>query len=227
MRIVVLGVAVTSVVAGAAGCGEDEGRRVAPDTGIDQQPAALTNQTHALVAFHAIGNANGFLCQLDGAGPVNCSSPYQADVTDGDHSFQVTAKFNTAVDATAATAFWKVDTVAPDTTIVSGPPALDNSVAPELTFEGTDAGGAVTFECSLDDAAFTACHSPTTVPVTDGNRRYRVRAVDAAGNVDPSPATTFATRPFASTTSTGHSLPCRPARPRSPSPRRAASQASG
>jgi hypothetical protein len=46
-----------------------------------------------------------------------------------------------------------------------------------------------TFECSLDDAAFTTCVSPQSyagLPV--GGHTFQVRAVDAAGTADPTPA---------------------------------------
>ncbi len=47
-----------------------------------------------------------------------------------------------------------------------------------------------TFNCSLDAAAFAACTSPQTYSgLTNGSHTFQVRAVDAAGNVDPTPAT--------------------------------------
>jgi hypothetical protein len=186
MRDVVLGVALLSL---AACSSDDASRRRPPDTAIDNSPPALTNQRHLVIAFHANGTANRFICHLDGT-TGSCLSPFETDVADGEHTFQVAAALNTAIDDTPATVTWRVDTVPPDTTIVTAPPSLDNSLAPEFTFQGTDDRGAVTFECALDDGAFTACSSPATVAVTDGDHRYQVRAVDAAGNPDPTPATT-------------------------------------
>ncbi|HEY0986961.1 MAG TPA: Ig-like domain-containing protein, partial [Kofleriaceae bacterium] len=148
----------------------------------------MTNQSHVRITFHALGLSDRFTCQLDSNTPAPCASPFEADVADGDHRFEVAAAIGTSADVSPAITTWTVDTVPPDTAIVSGPPALDNSLAPEFTFQGTDNRGAVTFECALDDGAFAACTSPSTVAVTDGNRRYSVRAVDAAGNRDPSPA---------------------------------------
>jgi hypothetical protein len=44
-------------------------------------------------------------------------------------------------------------------------------------------------ECSLDGGAFAACAIPfTTPPLAEGPHRLDVRAVDAAGNVEPQPA---------------------------------------
>jgi hypothetical protein len=174
----------------AAGCSDGGGaRQLPPDTQIDDHPAAITNQGHARVTFHAAGRADGFTCQLDATPAAPCASPFEIDLGDGEHTLRVAAALDDAIDTTPATATWRIDTVPPETAIASGPPPLDNSQAPEFAFSGTDdQAGAVSFECSLDDAAFTACTTPATAAVTDGNHRYRVRAVDAAGNVDPTPA---------------------------------------
>jgi Ca2+-binding RTX toxin-like protein len=80
------------------------------------------------------------------------------------------------------------DSTAPDTTIDSGPPVSTNDPTPTLDFNSSDAGS--TFECSLDGALFAACTPPlTTGTLPDGPHTFDVRAKDAAGNLDASPAT--------------------------------------
>jgi hypothetical protein len=44
------------------------------------------------------------------------------------------------------------------------------------------------FECKLDRRPYAACSSPKTLKLKVGTHVFRVRAFDAAGNVDPSPA---------------------------------------
>jgi hypothetical protein len=84
-----------------------------------------------------------------------------------------------------------VDTVAPDTTI-DGPPDgfVDTASDVSFTFGSPDSGA--TFQCSLDQAAFAACSgsgpSVRYVGLPDGSHTLRVRAVDRAGNPDPTPA---------------------------------------
>ena len=184
----VLGFALASLVLGCS----DDGKtgRLPPESVIDDKPAALSNQRRAVLAFHALGDADHFTCALDAAAEAPCSSPYEADVADGAHTFVVRAAIGAVTDETPASYAWKVDTVAPDTAITAAPPVLDNAAAPALTFEGSDDQGAVTLECALDDAAFAACSSPATLSaLTDGSHTFHVRAIDGAGNIDPTPAT--------------------------------------
>jgi large repetitive protein len=51
------------------------------------------------------------------------------------------------------------------------------------------AGGCSTFQCSRDGASFAACTSPKSYSsLSQGNHTFQVRAIDNAGNVDPTPA---------------------------------------
>lgn len=84
------------------------------------------------------------------------------------------------------------DPVAPDTTILTSPPNPSTSGSAAFGFSGVDpvGGGVASFECSLDGAAFSACTSPAShAGLADGPHTFAVRAIDTAGNVDPSPAT--------------------------------------
>ena len=56
-------------------------------------------------------------------------------------------------------------------------------VAARFRFESSEPGSG--FECRLDDGVWRSCGSPERVRVGLGRHLFRVRAVDAAGNVDP------------------------------------------
>jgi len=75
---------------------------------------------------------------------------------------------------------------APETTITRGP--KDKTKKKTATFEFTANEPGATFECSLDGKPFAACSSPDTLKVKKGKHSFAVRAADAGGNVDGSPA---------------------------------------
>ena len=89
---------------------------------------------------------------------------------------------------------WSVDTTAPTTQIDSHPAALTDAAAANFGFSGTDAGGSGigAFECRLDSnqpGAWASCTSPRELSgLGDGDHTFDVRATDAAGNTDPTPA---------------------------------------
>lgn len=71
-------------------------------------------------------------------------------------------------------------------TSLSGPSGTTTDATPTFTFGSSEPG---TFECRADDAPFAACTSPWTIGLADGPHTVQVRAVDEAGNADPTPAT--------------------------------------
>lgn len=79
------------------------------------------------------------------------------------------------------------DTTAPDTSLLRGPEGAVRRPAATFTFVSSEPGS--TFTCSLDGAAWEPCRSPATVTgLGQGEHEMRVRATDAAGNTDASPA---------------------------------------
>src|SRR5205823_7345594 len=106
----------------------------------------------------------------------------------GGHTFAVRAADSFGnTDASPATATWTVlDTTPPDTTITAGPTGTTTSHSASFSFAATETA---TFECSLDGTAWAACSSPQSYSsIGDGAHTFQVRATDAAGNVDPTPA---------------------------------------
>ena len=88
--------------------------------------------------------------------------------------------YNVAVDALS-------DTTPPKTRITKGAPRRTDETKVKIRFKSSEPNS--TFECRLDKKAFKPCTSPRKVKKLDeGKHRIRVRATDAAGNVDPTPA---------------------------------------
>ncbi len=79
------------------------------------------------------------------------------------------------------------DTVAPETTIDDGP-ADTSGLTVSFSFSASEAGS--TFECRLDAGPWQRCTSPLDYDSLEpGPHTFEARAIDAAGNVDPTPAT--------------------------------------
>ena len=81
------------------------------------------------------------------------------------------------------------DTVPPDTAISARPKDKTRKKTATFAFGGIDSGPIAGFQCSLDGGTFTTCTSTHTVKVKKGKHTFAVRAIDQAGNIDPSPAT--------------------------------------
>ncbi len=79
------------------------------------------------------------------------------------------------------------DEAAPNTTITAGPKRKSKSKSATFVFNSSEPGS--TFECKLDGASFGPCTSPHKLKAKNGKHTFSVRAIDAAGNADPSPAT--------------------------------------
>ena len=83
------------------------------------------------------------------------------------------------------------DTSPPDTRIVrtSRKPSGKGHVLFVARFASSEEGS--TFECRLESGRFRPCASPFKRKLSVGRHRFEVRAVDAAGNVDPTPAKAY------------------------------------
>src|ERR1044072_3793738 len=71
--------------------------------------------------------------------------------------------------------------------INSGPRATPPATSASLSFSATEASS---FECKLDGASWASCTTPKAYSsLSLGSHQFSVRAKDAAGNVDATPAT--------------------------------------
>jgi hypothetical protein len=81
---------------------------------------------------------------------------------------------------------YTIDTTPPSTSLSGGPSGTTSVSDASFGFTSNDA--AATFECRFDTATWAACSAPQAYPaLADGSHTFSVRAIDSAGNIDPSP----------------------------------------
>jgi CSLREA domain-containing protein len=170
----------------------------APDTQITGAPTNNTTNTNASFTFTGTDDGTPpagltFECSLDSAPFTACSPPKEySSLTAAQHTFEVRAKDSAgSTDQTPASFTWTIlapaDTTAPDTTISAQPPETTTDTNASFSFDSTEGGS--TFECKLDTAAYEACSTPRAYSgLATGTHTFSVRAKDAAGNVDQTPA---------------------------------------
>jgi glucose/arabinose dehydrogenase len=79
------------------------------------------------------------------------------------------------------------DVAPPNTIIDSRPSNPTDQTSAAFTFHSTESGS--TFQCQLDNGGFSACTSGKSYSsLSDGGHSFQVRAIDGAGNTDPTPA---------------------------------------
>jgi putative metal-binding protein len=174
------------------------------DTILLSGPSGFVRTKTASFRFRS-GNASNFDCRLIKPGVPNppfvgCGSegpdgtltiPYTATdlAQDGQYTFEARARDLTVVDETPLRRTWTIDTTPPNTTLTT--PDLPEGVVTtllnaEMSFAANEPA---TLQCSLDGAPFAACTSPRTLAdLAFGSHTFTVRAIDRAGNFDPTPA---------------------------------------
>ena len=165
-----------------------------PDTAITGGPSGTVATDSASFEFASSESDSTFACRLDGGAWSACSSPKAyADLADGAHTFSVRATDEAGnTDLTPASRTWTVDvpvedTTPPNTTINGGPSGTVSSGSANFEFSSSESGSS--FACRMDSGAWAACTSPKAYSgLADGSHTFSVRATDAAGNTDGSPA---------------------------------------
>jgi hypothetical protein len=178
-------------------------------TTITSGPEGTTNDPTPAFSFTTtsdIANGGTFGCSLDSisapaiqfedCGPSGTFTQPDA-LPDGAYVFTVFAQSTTgALELEFQTREFTVDTAVqpptgdttpPDTSITKGPKKKTAKKKAKFEFTSTEPGS--TFECSVNGSPFAPCTSPHTVKGKKGKNKFAVRARDAAGNVDPTPAT--------------------------------------
>jgi len=79
------------------------------------------------------------------------------------------------------------DRTPPETTISSGPALSTTATSASFSFVSSES--ASTFYCEVDGGKWSRCKAPRAYTgLADGSHQFAVRARDAAGNLDPTPA---------------------------------------
>ena len=158
-----------------------------PLIGFSVAPAALTNNPVATFSITSSEPAT-MQCALDGGAWQPCAAAVVfTGLADGPHTLTVRAT-DAAGNVGSSSRFWTQDTVRPQTQITAGPATSAPVNSRLATFMFTSAEG-VSFECALDGMPFAPCSSPKVyTALSEATHTFEVRAVDAAGNVDGTPA---------------------------------------
>ena len=165
---------------------------------ITDAPASgrAVSSTAAHIRFTSTntGRSVTFQCRLDSqldSGWRGCSSPHNVTgLSQGPHTFEVRAISENILNqqlrpGPVAARGWIADTLPPDTRITGGPSEgglTSDSVASFLL----DSEPGAKFQCATDGQAFHPCTAASTISVSAiGVHTFQARAVDGAGNVDP------------------------------------------
>ena len=141
--------------------------------------AAFPPGANGLIAFASLrdgGDYDVFVMGADGSAPTNLTSASAA--VDYEPDWQRLEPPPLPVAS---------DTDPPETTIDKGPKKKTAKRKAKFQFSTDEPGS--TFECKLDKKNYKPCAPPFKKKVkADKKHKFLVRAVDAAGNVDPTPA---------------------------------------
>jgi len=182
---------------------------VAPAVPVIGSPVDGSWNTSGTVALSGTAEANGTVEVFEGDVSEGTASTDETGawsktvggLPDGARVFAVTASDAAGnVSDRSDVLTVKVDTVAPDSSITAGPSGVTADASGIFVFAGSP--DAASYECALDGAAFAPCASPLqSAALASGVHTFAVRARDAAGNTDATPAVrTWSVEPPAATT---------------------------
>ena len=169
---------------------------LAPDTSILSKPADPSNDPTPSFTFGSTVAGSTFAYNLDGAGfqsLVGNTLTITNSLADGPHTIEVQATDPAGnTDLSPASYSWTINTAvtdatAPDTTIVSKPADPSNDSTPTFTFSSTESES--DFEYKLDGLGWQETSDVLKLTaLADGQHTILVKAIDSAGNPDPTPA---------------------------------------
>lgn len=169
-----------------------------PVAEIKTQPKDPSPGNSAAFTYSSNEAGSTFQCSLDSGGGDSfsaCASTGRTytGLANGEYTFKVRATDKAGNQGGSDSFGWEVDNsladeTPPQTTIVSKPPDPSLSSAASFSYESNEPGS--TFECKLDGGDFAGCAAAGVayIGLTNGSHSFQVRARDASGNADASPA---------------------------------------
>ncbi len=150
-----------------------------------QAGTAAGDSTSVLVELSRGGTAVTTLTATRAAGSWTIDVP--SALADG--TYAVSARQSDAVGnvGVSPSRTFTIDTTAPETSLTGGP--ADSTTTTDASFAFSSSEPSSTFECRLDGGSWGICSSPRSYTgLALGAHVFDVRATDATGNVDASPA---------------------------------------
>lgn len=176
-----------------------------PDTWVLIGPEDPSQTTTADFAFGSnVADPSAWYCAIDPASSSSvaasewfpCADSWQwSGLIEGRHTVLVYVVNELGVaDPSPATYTWLVDVTAPATHVV-GPGAAICASDALFTFSSPSEPAIAAFRCRLDEGPWVDCPGGRFEArgLSDGPHVFEVAAVDAHGNVDPTPARAFVT----------------------------------
>jgi hypothetical protein len=154
-----------------------------PAPTIDTEPANPTTATTAAFTFSDTQSGVTYQCILDSAAYATCASGVSySSLSVGSHTFAVEALAGAGNNSTATTYSWTINAPPPPApTIDTDPTNPTTATTAAFTFSDTQSG--VTYQCSLDSAAYATCASGVSYStLAVGSHTFAVEALAGAGN---------------------------------------------
>ncbi len=159
---------------------------------IVNPPRPVSNNRSPSIGFTA-NRPVSFACSLDAAQPAPCTSPFTPPVplADGIHGFAVRGEDLAGRIGISRTVTFVVDTVAPRTSFRRKPRRTlrTRTRRAKAVFRLASNEPGSTFTCRVDGGLVRFCPPRLVRRFGVGRHVMRAMAVDAAGNVDKTPAT--------------------------------------
>ena len=145
-------------------------------------PVASSSTTSATINFTVSDPTATVICSLDGGTATPCSNPWSAaNLSVGSHTLTITATNSTGTGS--ATYTWTITAAAPQPTpvVLTQTPAASTSNKTAMFSWAQDPS--LTYQCSLDGAAFTSCNTAVTyTKLKGGIHTFRVHSSNSLGS---------------------------------------------